>query len=151
MLYDNAQLISLYSKAYQTNQDPLYKQIVEETVSFLKREMSDGNAKYYSAIDADSEGEEGKFYVWTKAELETISFPPIANDRQKELIYDYFNINERGFWEEENFLPVRYLDNEILAKKYDLSIEEFGNYISGIKFKLLNHREHRIRPGIDKK
>ena len=140
MLYDNAQLISLYSKAYQTNQDPLYKQIVEETVSFLKREMSDGNAKYYSAIDADSEGEEGKFYVWTKAELETISFPPIANDRQKELIYDYFNINERGFWEEENFLPIRYLDNEILAKKYDLSIEEFGNYISGIKFKLLTYR-----------
>ncbi|MFZ7115079.1 MAG: thioredoxin domain-containing protein [Bacteroidota bacterium] len=151
MLYDNAQLMSLYSKAYQLNQDPLYKQIVEETASFLKREMSDGNGKYYSSIDADSEGEEGKFYVWTKEELEAISFPPIANDRQNELIFDYFNINERGFWEKENFLPVRHLENDILAKKYDLTIEELGNYIAEIKLKLLNQREHRIRPAIDKK
>jgi uncharacterized protein YyaL (SSP411 family) len=151
MLYDNAQLISLYSKAYQTNQDPLYKQIIEETASFLKREMSDGNGKYYSAIDADSEGEEGKFYVWTKAQLSSITFPTIANNKDKELIFDYFNINERGYWEKDNYLPVRNFDNEILAKKYDLTVEEFGNYIAAVKTKLLNLREHRIRPGIDKK
>ena len=151
MLYDNAQLISLYSKAYQLNQDPLYKQIIEETVAFLKREMSDGNGKYYSAIDADSEGEEGKFYVWTKEELSGMNFPPISNNRQNELIFDYFNINERGFWENDNYLPIRHLENDVLAAKYNLSLEELGDYIAGIKLKLLNKREHRIRPGIDKK
>lgn len=151
MLYDNAQLISLYSKAYQVNNDPLYKQIVIETAAFLKREMSDGNGKYFSAIDADSEGEEGKFYVWTKEELRSIAFPPISNNKQQELIFDYFNINERGYWEKDNYLPVRHADNSKLAKKYNLTTEEFETYIKDVKSKLLSVREHRIRPGLDQK
>ena len=151
MLYDNAQLISLYSKAYQVNKDPLYKQIILETTAFLKKEMSDGNGKYYSAIDADSEGEEGKFYVWTKNELNTISFPPIKNNKQHELVFDYFNINERGFWEHNNYIPVRHSDNQTLATKYDLSLEEFELYITEVKSKLHTVRDSRIRPGLDTK
>ncbi|MBK7571920.1 MAG: thioredoxin domain-containing protein [Bacteroidetes bacterium] len=151
MLYDNAQLISLYSKAYQVNKDPLYKQIIIETAAFLKREMSDGDGKYYSAIDADSEGEEGKFYVWTKAELNAISFPQIKNNKQQELVFDYFNINEKGYWENNNYLPIRKVDNLALAKKYDISLEEFEKYISEVKTKLYSIRARRIQPGLDQK
>ena len=151
MLYDNAQLISLYSKAYQVNKDPLYKQIIIETAAFLKREMSDGDGKYYSAIDADSEGEEGKFYVWTKEELNAISFPQIKNNKQQELVFDYFNINEKGYWENNNYLPIRKVDNLALAKKYDISLEEFEKYISEVKAKLYSIRARRIQPGLDQK
>ena len=151
MLYDNAQLISLYSKAYQVNKDPLYKQIIIETAAFLKREMSDGDGKYYSAIDADSEGEEGKFYVWTKEELNAISFPQIKNNKQQELVFDYFNINEKGYWENNNYLPIRKVDNLALAKKYDISLEEFEKYISEVKTKLYSIRARRIQPGLDQK
>jgi len=69
MLYDNAQLVSLYCEAYQFKQDPLYKQIVCETLEFVSREMTSPEGAFYSALDADSEGEEGKYYVWTKDEL----------------------------------------------------------------------------------
>ena len=69
MLYDNAQLVSLYSKAYQQYKTPLYHQIVEETIDFVSRELMDENGNFYSALDADSEGEEGKFYCLQEEEL----------------------------------------------------------------------------------
>ena len=72
MLYDNAQLLQLYAEAYQTDPNPLYQQVVSETVEFLKRELLSPESGFYSALDADSEGEEGKFYVWTKTELAQI-------------------------------------------------------------------------------
>ena len=151
MLYDNAQLLSLYSKAYQVNKDPLYKQIIIEITHFLKSEMSDGSGNYFSAIDADSEGEEGKFYVWTKTELSKIKLEPIKNNKERELVFDYFNINEKGYWEHENYIPLRYIDNHFLAKKYELTTGEFESYISNVKTKLLSIRNHRIRPGLDQK
>src|ERR1700749_2369591 len=72
MLYDNAQLLSLYSEAYAVTQDELYKQVVYETVEWLKREMTSEEGAFYSALDADSEGEEGKFYVWVFEELKEL-------------------------------------------------------------------------------
>jgi hypothetical protein len=151
MLYDNAQLISLYSKAYKAHPDPLYKQIVYETAAFLKREMSDGEGRYYSALDADSEGEEGKFYTWTKEELKALALPPIVDGKERELVDDYFNINERGLWEKENYILVRHKDNAKLAAKYAMNLVDFENYIADVKATLLKKRETRIRPGLDQK
>ena len=151
MLYDNAQLISLYSQAYQAHPNDLYKQIVYETTTFLKREMSDGSGKYFSALDADSEGEEGKFYSWTKKELAMISFPPLKNGKEKEIIYDYFNINESGYWEKDQYILLRNQDNDQLAAKYGMTTVDFENYIQKVKEILLDIRNKRIHPGLDEK
>ncbi len=151
MLYDNAQLISLYSKAYQEFRNPLYKQIALETIEFLKREMSDGKGRYYSALDADSEGEEGKFYVWSKKEFEALNFPPLTHGKEKELLTDYFNINKNGYWEHDNYILLRTNENSELAKKYNLSAEQLEQFIREAKGILLAKRNTRIHPGLDKK
>ena len=72
MLYDNAQLVSLYSEAYTCYGKEMYKDIVEQTLAFVERELSNDNGAFYSALDADSEGLEGKFYVWKKEELKSL-------------------------------------------------------------------------------
>lgn len=145
MLYDNAQLVSLYCEAFQATQNPLYKQIVYETVGFVKRELTSEEGCFYSALDADTEGEEGKFYVWKKEELETIlnaDFPLFA---------DYYNINEWGVWEDENYILLRREDDETIAQKHQLTVEQMHKTIEGIKVKLQEIRNQRVRPGLDDK
>ena len=93
MLYDNAQLVSLYSSAYQQTQNSKYKNIVFETLDFIKRELTSEEGGFYSSLDADSDGEEGKFYVWTKTELQKT----LGN--RADLIIDYYNVTEKGNWE----------------------------------------------------
>ncbi len=132
MMYDNAQLVSLYALAYQKNQNPLYKKVVFETIEFVKNELSAPLGGFYSALDADSEGEEGKFYVWKYAELEAI----LGNNL--ELFCITFNITKEGNWEHGNnilFLS-QHIDNEDIR----LCI-----------LKLLVYRNNRIRPGLDYK
>jgi len=145
MLYDNAQLVSLYSEAYQFNKNPLYKNVVYETLEFIQREMTSPEGAFYSALDADSEGEEGKYYVWTVEELQ-----PILREDMK-VFADYFNVNEIGFWEEENYILLRKQSDSEIAKRFGLEIHELQNKISGIKTKLLAIRERRIKPGLDNK
>ena len=145
MLYDNAQLLHLYSEAYQADQNPLYKQVVSETVSFLKRELLSPENGFYSALDADSEGEEGKFYVWTKPELQQL----LGTDF--ELFGDYFNVNSLGFWEHNQYILMRTEDNDSFAKKHQLSIENIEKKVQNWKSLLLKEREKRIRPGLDDK
>ncbi|TAL59671.1 MAG: thioredoxin domain-containing protein [Bacteroidetes bacterium] len=145
MLYDNAQLVSLYSEAYQFNKNPLYKNIVNETLEFIQREMTSPEGAFYSALDADSEGEEGKYYVWTMEELKSV----LGEDMK--LFADYYNVNEIGFWEEEDYILLRKQSDEKIARRYGLPVEELQEKITGFKKKLLTIREKRIKPGLDTK
>jgi uncharacterized protein len=141
MLYDNAQLISLYSEAYACYQDGFYAQIAEEIFKFLEDNLKSDGGAYYSAIDADSEGVEGKYYVWTKAELENCI--PKAD---WVLFSDFYNINEKGYWEHDQYILLR--DESF---KQQLQSQDFNNKLQQWKESLLNIRKKRIHPGIDDK
>lgn len=145
MLYDNAQLISLYSEAYRHNGDPLYKQVVSETVEFLKREMMNEEGGFYSALDADSEGAEGKFYVWTKEELRE------SLKKDFDVFADYYSVNETGYWEDENYILLRAMPVSEVLLKNQISHEELEKTIFRCKEKLLQERNKRVRPGLDDK
>lgn len=145
MLYDNAQLVSLYSEAYQSTKDPLYKDVVSQTLEFIERELMDENGAFYSALDADSEGEEGKFYVWNKDELDSL----LGEDM--EVAKAFYNVNAKGLWEHGNYILLRNQDNPEVANKLGISEEELTERVETIRGKLLNAREDRIRPGLDDK
>lgn len=147
MLYDNAQLISLYSEAYRSFNNPLYKNVVYETIEFVKREMMSDEGFFYSALDADSEGEEGKFYVWKEEEIREL---PIIS-RNWELIKDYFSVNENGLWEHGNYILLRRENEEIIAERHGISVEELNKIIKEVKSDLLEERNKRKRPGLDDK
>ena len=111
MLYDNGQLISIYSKGFQHYKKQEYKTVVYETVDFIERELMDKTGAFYSSLDADSEGVEGKFYVWDKEELKVI----LKGDF--ELFSNYYNVNSKGFWEHENYILLRNLSDKEFAEK----------------------------------
>ncbi|WP_316794047.1 thioredoxin domain-containing protein [Pedobacter frigoris] len=146
MLYDNGQLISLYAEAYQYSHNPLFKDIVAETVIWLEREMTSEEGLFYSALDADSEGVEGKFYVWDKKEFEAI----VGEDA--ELLAGYYHVTEEGNWEEEqtNILLTRFSLDEY-ADVRGLTIIDLQKKIRAAKAKLLEARSKRVRPGLDDK
>ena len=145
MLYDNAQLVSLYAEAYQCLKLEPYVAVIKQTLDWVDREMTSPDGLFYSALDADSEGIEGKFYVWSKADFEAVVG---ANP----FLLDYFNVTEEGNWEEEqtNILRRNFSD-ETLMEKYDLSKADFETAIEEAKLKLLEKRAERIRPGLDDK
>jgi uncharacterized protein YyaL (SSP411 family) len=145
MLYDNAQLVSLYSEAFQATQHPLYKQIVYETLVFIERELMSPEGCFYSALDADSEGEEGKFYIWRKEELKD------ALGEKFQLFADYFSVNEEGLWEDENYILLRKESDDAIAEKHELHVEQLKKIIEELKQRLLAIRNKRVRPGLDDK
>ena len=145
MLYDNAQLLLLYSEAFKIDPNPLYRQVVSETVEFLKRELLSPENGFYSALDADSEGEEGKFYTWTKPELQQL----LGNDF--DLFSNYYNVNSLGFWEHNQYILMRTEENKTFAAKHQLSEDELETKTLNWKQILLNEREKRVRPGLDDK
>lgn len=142
MLYDNAQLVSLYSEAFTATQNPRYKKIVQETLAFIKRELTNKNGGFYSALDADSEGEEGKFYVWKKEELKEVLTP-----EEFELTKEFYNVNNKGLWEHGNYILLMDENSDDMLSE-DSTL---GNKLELIKSKLLTERESRIRPGLDDK
>jgi len=144
MLYDNGQLVSLYSQAYQLTKKPLYKHVVYQTLAYTAREMTAKNGAFYSSLDADSEGEEGKFYVWTKEELQTI----LKDDF--EFVKEYYNVNSTGKWE-GHYILLRKKDNAKIAKQFKISEEEVVTKIENINAVLLKERAKKIRPGLDDK
>ena len=145
MLYDNAQLVSLYSEAYKQTKNELYKKIVYETIDFVKRELTNPDFGFYSALDADSEGIEGKYYVWQKEELHRL----LKNDF--ELFADYYCVNDIGYWEDENYVLMRDTEESIIALKHNVSISELQQKIKTCNVILLDVREKRVKPGLDNK
>lgn len=147
MLYDNAQLITLYAEAYTWSPDALYEQIVEEIITFSTRELASPELGFYSALDADSEGVEGKFYIFTKQEIEEI-----LGEDAAEPFCIYYHITEDGNWEEEhsNVLFRRENDEE-LAEQLGLGVDDLLSGIKASKRKIFEARRHRVRPGLDNK
>lgn len=150
MLYDNAQLVSLYSDAYLLTKDELYKDIVTETLAFVEREMMANNGAFYSSYDADSENEkgeleEGAYYVWQKEDLKLI----LKEDF--ELFADYYNINNYGLWEHNNYVLIRKDDDETILKKFKLTKDELVSKKNKWKETLSSLRNKRPKPRLDDK
>ncbi len=146
MLYDNGQLISLYSHAYQLNKSPLYEKTVKESIDFVKRELMSEEFGFYSSLDADSEGVEGKFYVWEKHEIDSI----LNDSNLSDLFCEFYDVTEEGNFEEKNILNVVKEPSELI-KKYQLTEKEFAASLDLAKEKLMSARDQRIRPGLDDK
>lgn len=145
MLYDNAQALSLYSKAFKVFKKEAYKEVVLGTIAFLEREMKASDGGYFAALDADSEGEEGKFYVWTKEELEQV----LGNDF--ELFADYFNIDENKVWENNSYVLHRLIDDVEFLSENSISSSELKSFKDTWRQKLLSARAKRTRPRTDDK
>jgi uncharacterized protein len=145
MLYDNALLARLYLEAYQATDEAFYRRIAEETLDYVARDMMAPEGGFYSAEDADSEGEEGKFYVWTPAEIEAVLDPDEAR-----LALRYWDVTERGNFEGKNILNVP-RPPEAVAAEFDISTEELWRRMASIRQKLFVEREKRVRPGRDEK
>ena len=145
MLYDNGQLISLYSEAFTRYKNPLYKDIVYQSIEFCKRELYAGNGIFYSALDADSEGEEGKYYVWTDKEFKNV----VGDDYR--VMKSYYNIGGKAEWEEGNNIPLRHKSDTEIADQFGISTDELRETVSRADAKLLAYREQRVHPGLDDK
>jgi len=146
MLYDNAQLITLYANAFQLTNKLLYAQIVEETIGFAERELRHSEGGFYASIDADSENEEGKFYAWTKQEIESALEPVTAG-----IVLRFYQVTASGNWEEgKNIL--HYKDDKAkFAHESGISENELNAILRQANKSLLDRRNYRIRPATDDK
>lgn len=150
MLYDNGQLVSLYADAYKLTKNPLYKEVIEKTLGFTEKELTNPFGFFYSAYDADSLNdkkhfEEGAFYVWKKKELQQL----IKDDF--ELFSIVFNINDFGFWEEENYVLIQNQALEEIAKQENIELSELQNKKVSWEKQLYLEREKRSKPRLDDK
>ncbi|GMQ89629.1 MAG: thioredoxin domain-containing protein [Gammaproteobacteria bacterium] len=145
MLYDNGPLLSLYSEAWTATHNPLYRRIVEQTAEWVMREMQSPEGGYYSSLDADSEGEEGKYYVWTPDEVQRL-----LSEEEHPIVAARFGFdrdaNFEGRWHAHVYTSI-----ENLSKRFGLSGTVIESHIESARSKLFNAREQRIRPGRDDK
>jgi uncharacterized protein YyaL (SSP411 family) len=146
MLYDNALLIRSYLHAWQITREPFFRQIAEESLSFLKREMLDPSGGFYSSLDADSEGEEGLYYIWTLDEVKEV----IGDETLSDLVIQAYGLTQSGNFEGRN-IPNRAIDLSTLSKEYGHSEEEVEKQLAAACSRLLTFREKRISPGLDDK
>jgi uncharacterized protein YyaL (SSP411 family) len=145
MLYDNAQLISLYSKAFQAYGDEAFRDVVERTIGWAVREMRGPGGAWHSALDADSEGEEGRFYTWTMAELQA------ALGEDVDFAVDYYGAGGEGAWEQDRNILLRSMDDAAYALRNGLTPDELRQRRDRVNGKLLQARSTRVRPATDDK
>lgn len=144
MLYDNAQLVRVYLGAYKLSREQKYRRIASETLGYLRREMTGPGGEFFSAQDADSEGVEGKFYVWSEEEIRQV----LGQDAGAAL--KLFGVSEAGNWEGANVLERRYPD-EALQTALGLSPEEYQAWVEGVRARLYAVRKERVWPLTDDK
>jgi uncharacterized protein len=145
MLYDNAQLAQTYAHAFQLTGKVFYRGIAEETLEYILREMTDPQGGFYSAQDADSEGEEGKFFVWTPAEV-----AEVLGERDAAIFGAFYDVSAYGNWEGVSILRV-VADAPQVAAQFNMSIDAVAQILDSARGKLLEARERRIKPGLDDK
>jgi len=151
MLYDNALLLSVISEAYQITGDDRYKEVIEDIIQFVQKEMMHGKGGFYAALDADSEGEEGKFYVWSYEEVMEL----LRSDGT--IFCDFFDIKPNGNWsevtslEKEKNILWRKKKEKVFCEEKNISLEELQRIIQKGKKILFEKRNERIRPQTDDK
>jgi uncharacterized protein YyaL (SSP411 family) len=145
MLYDNALLTPAYLEAYQATGEPFYREVVEETLSWVAREMTSPEGPFYSTLDADSEGEEGKFYVWSAEEVEQVLGKELAD-----VFGSVYDVNPGGNWEGHNILH-RVKSYDLSARMLGLPEPELRRQLDEAKRKLFEVRGRRVWPGRDEK
>jgi uncharacterized protein YyaL (SSP411 family) len=146
MLYDNGLLLALYCDAWQSNGDPLFARVIEQTVSWVLREMQSFEGGYYSSLDADSEHEEGKFYVWQRDAIRTL-----LNADEYALIAAYYGVDSPANFEHHAWNLRVNLSMEDISKRMSLSPEHATALLESAQKKLFAARERRICPGRDEK
>jgi hypothetical protein len=145
MLYDNALLIRLGAHLWQATKNAEVKRVVGETVQWVAREMRSPDGGFYSSLDADSEGHEGKFYVWDAAELDAILGPDAP------LVRAYWGVTPAGNFEGKNILSVADVDHRTLARRLTIEVEQLEPIVERAKAKLYEVRSKRVWPGRDDK
>jgi uncharacterized protein YyaL (SSP411 family) len=150
MLYDNAQLVSLYSQAYKATKNPLYEEVVKETLEYIKKEMTHQDGAFYSSLDADSvsedgELEEGAYYVFNKEELK------LQLKEDFSLFSEYYNITNYGKWEKGNYVLIRKKSDQEIIAEFSISQEELNQKKKNWKQLLLAYRNNRAKPRLDDK
>ena len=144
MLYDNALLIDALCDAWQITNDKKYKGAIQKTIAFIHTELTHQEGGFYAALDADSEGVEGKYYVWQKQEIENIL------GKEASLFCEFFDVTENGNWEETNILRILQPANEFVATR-NIDDNEFNKMIHDCIQKLSAERTKRIKPSLDDK
>lgn len=146
MLYDNALLVQVYAELYQISGDEKYLEVVEKTLEYVRREMMSPENGFYSAQDADSEGEEGKFYVWSKQEISN----SLGDETIARIFCEYYGVGQAGNFEGKNILNIRSSFAD-LSLKYSRPPEMLKRIINDASFRLFEIREKRVKPGRDDK
>lgn len=146
MLYDNAQLVSLYAHAYQVTKNPLYAKVIRATLTFVEREMTADNGGFYASLNADSEGEEGKFYVWTAEEIDNL-----LTTQEATVLKAYYQVTSNGNW--ERGLNILHCAEPVdkFAESKKLSLQTVQILLQSGKEKLFSARQGRVRPSTDDK
>ncbi|MEO5991872.1 MAG: thioredoxin domain-containing protein [Ferruginibacter sp.] len=150
MLYDNAQLVSLYADAYLVTKNELYKEVIKKTLSFVQKDMTTTNGAFYSSIDADSKNvknklEEGAFYTWKKEELKKL----LKNDF--DLFSAYYNVNSYGHWKQGEYILIRKEEDAAIIKRFELTKDQLAVRKNNWQEVLLSARNSRLKPRLDDK
>jgi uncharacterized protein YyaL (SSP411 family) len=146
MLYDNAQLVSTYSNAYKISKNEIFKSVVYGTIDFVERGLLSDEYGFYSSLNADSEGEEGRFYVWEYDEVKSL-----LNEKELALVRGYYGFSEAGNWEDGKNICHSKLSLEAYALQNELDPVEVCEWLSKIKEKLYVARGNKVRPSLDDK
>lgn len=145
MLYDNAQLLSVYAQAYRRFKEPLFAEVIDQTLAFINVEWKSECGLFYAAFDADSEGEEGKYYVWTEAEIDRVT----GNDAA--WLKEYYAINKEAYWEHGNQILLRMQTDEEWFAAKGPEQENGRQRLHALKAQMLEYRNQRVKPGLDDK